>query len=113
MLHTTCLVCFISTLNGRSKNKPIKTGASSGHIINLKRSILETFDIYDPTPSRKQFSHLNAVKSIFVEGKVHYSALFTFLVGWQAGAIRLPPGDIIFAQLACPLNDIIFYLHQE
>jgi hypothetical protein len=25
---------------------PWKTGASSGHIINLKQSILETFDIY-------------------------------------------------------------------
>ncbi len=27
--------------------KPWKTGASSGHIKNLKQSILETFDIYD------------------------------------------------------------------
>jgi hypothetical protein len=46
---TTCLVCFISTVNGRSqKKKPIKTGPSSGHITNLKQSILETFDIYAP-----------------------------------------------------------------
>jgi hypothetical protein len=30
-----------------AKKKPIKTGASSGHITNLKQSILETFDIYD------------------------------------------------------------------
>jgi hypothetical protein len=29
-----------------AKKKPIKTGASSGHIINLKQSSLETFDVY-------------------------------------------------------------------
>ncbi len=50
MAHTACLVCFISTVNGCSKKrkekKPIETGASSGHITNLKQSILETFDIY-------------------------------------------------------------------
>jgi hypothetical protein len=28
-----------------AKKKPWKTGASSGHITNLKQSILETFDI--------------------------------------------------------------------
>ncbi len=47
MAHTICLVCFISTVNGHSKKKPIKTGASSGHITNLKQSILETFNMYD------------------------------------------------------------------
>ncbi len=49
MAHTACLVCFISTVNGRSEKKekkPIKTAASSRHITNLKQSILETFDIY-------------------------------------------------------------------
>ncbi len=49
MARTACLVCFIRTVNGRSEKnekKPIKTGASSGHITNLKQSILETFDIY-------------------------------------------------------------------
>ncbi len=30
----------------KKKKKPIKTGASSGHITNLKQSILETFDNY-------------------------------------------------------------------
>jgi hypothetical protein len=30
----------------KKEKKPIKTGASSGHIANLKQSILETFDIY-------------------------------------------------------------------
>ncbi len=49
MAHTTCLVCFINTVNGRSQKKkkklPWKTGTSSRHITNLKQSIL-TFDIY-------------------------------------------------------------------
>jgi len=44
--HTSCLVCFISTVNGHHKKKPRKTGASSGNIKNLKQSILETFDIF-------------------------------------------------------------------
>jgi hypothetical protein len=48
-MRTACLVCFISTINGLSKNKrkkPIKSGTRSGHITNLKQSIFETFDIY-------------------------------------------------------------------
>ncbi len=61
MAHTTFLVCFNSTVNSCSKKikkKPIKTGASSGHITNLKQSILETFDIYGfstPAPNLFQF----------------------------------------------------------
>ncbi len=44
---TVCLVCFINTVNGCiQKKKPIKTAASSGHITNLKQSILETCDIW-------------------------------------------------------------------
>jgi hypothetical protein len=51
MVHTTCLVYFICTVNGHSKKKkPWKTGASSGHITNLKQSILETFNIYAYIP---------------------------------------------------------------
>jgi hypothetical protein len=50
MARTACLVCFISTVNGRSKKekkkKPWKTGASSRYTTNLKQSILETFHIY-------------------------------------------------------------------
>ncbi len=45
MVHATCLVCFISTFNGRSKKKGKKCGASSRHITNLKQSIF-SFDIY-------------------------------------------------------------------
>ncbi len=62
MAHIACLVCFISTVNGHSKKrkekKPIKTGASSRHIKNLKQSILETFDIYG----------CSIVDSAFIEG---------------------------------------------
>jgi hypothetical protein len=52
MALTACLVWFISTVNGRSNKKrkedyPWKAGTSSGHITNLKQSILETFDIYE------------------------------------------------------------------
>jgi hypothetical protein len=49
MARTTCLVCFISTVNGHSKKKKekrLKCGASSRHIANLKQSIF-SFDIYD------------------------------------------------------------------
>jgi hypothetical protein len=54
MACTACHVCFVSTVNGRSNKKrkkeeayPWKTGACSGHITNLKQSILETFDIFN------------------------------------------------------------------
>ncbi len=47
--HTACLVSFISAVMAAAKKKkekpPWKTGTCSGHITNLKQSIL-TFDIY-------------------------------------------------------------------
>ncbi len=48
---------------------------------------------------------------MFVEWKVYYSALFTNLVGWHAGAVSFPLSDVILAQLACPLSDVMFCLH--
>ncbi len=48
---------------------------------------------------------------MFVERKVRYSALFTNLVGWHAGAVSFPPSDIILAQLPYPLSDVMFCLH--
>jgi hypothetical protein len=51
--------------------------------------------------------------TMFVERWVSYLALFTYLVGWHASAVSLPPGDVILVWLACPLNEIIFCLHQE
>jgi hypothetical protein len=50
---------------------------------------------------------------MFVERKVCYSALCTNLVRWHAIAVSLPLSDIILAQLACPLNDVMFCLHSE
>jgi hypothetical protein len=35
---------------------------------------------------------------------VRYTALFTLLVWWYAGAVSLPLGDVILAQLPSPLN---------
>ena len=48
---------------------------------------------------------------MFVEIKVRYSALFTNLVRWHAGAVSFPLSDVIMAQLACPLSDVMFRLH--
>ncbi len=48
---------------------------------------------------------------MFVERKVCYSALFTNLVRWHAGAVSFPLSDVILAQLVCPLSDIMFCLH--
>jgi hypothetical protein len=47
---------------------------------------------------------------MFVETKDHYSPLFTNLVGWHARAVSFPLSDVILAQLACPLSDIMFCL---
>ncbi len=49
------------------------------------------------------------VEPMFVERKVRYSALFTNLVGWHAGAVSFHLSDVILAQLACPLSDIMFF----
>jgi hypothetical protein len=55
-----------------------------------------------------------------IEWPVSYPALFTFLVGWHAGAVSLPPSDHNFAQLACPfmtlftfgVSNLYLYEHQ-
>ncbi len=48
---------------------------------------------------------------MFVERWLRYSDLFTNLVGWHAIAVSFPLSDIILAQLACPLSDVMFSLH--
>ncbi len=62
MVRTACLVCFISTVNSHSKKerkgkKPIKIGASRGHITNLKQSIriLFWYVWYSPTKATLSF----------------------------------------------------------
>ncbi len=42
------------------------------------------------------------------EGLITFSAVLKFLVGWYACAVTFTLGGTIFAQLACPLNDVIF-----
>ncbi len=39
--------------------------------------------------------------------------MLTLLVGWHASAVSLPPSDIILAELACHLNDVIVCLHWD
>jgi len=56
---------------------------------------------------------VNILYSMFVERWVSSRALITFLVGWNEGAVSMPPWNVIIGQLACPLNDVIFSLHQE
>jgi hypothetical protein len=56
-------------------------------------------------------SSVTDVTPMFVERKVRYSALFTNLVGWHASAVSFPLSDVIMAQLACLLSDIMFCLH--
>jgi hypothetical protein len=48
---------------------------------------------------------------MFVERKVCYSALFTNLCGWHAGAVSVPLSDVIFGEVASPLSDVMFHLH--
>ncbi len=56
---------------------------------------------------QRYFSHINLCR------EVNSSALFTFLVGWHAGAVSLPLGDIISAELDCPPDNVTLYLQQE
>jgi hypothetical protein len=51
--------------------------------------------------------------AMFVERKVCYSALFINLAGWHTSAVSFPLSDVILAQLACPLSDVMFCLHSE
>jgi hypothetical protein len=89
MAHTACLVGLVSTVSGHHKNALGRGSISSRQITKLEQS------------------------TFILISMVTFSALFTFWVGWHPSAVNLPPGDVIFAQLACPLNDIIFSLHWE
>jgi hypothetical protein len=50
-------------------------------------------------------------KQMFVERWASSSALYTLLVGWHVSVVSLPPGDVILAQLACPLNGVTICLY--
>ncbi len=62
-----------------AKKKPWKMGASSGHIINLKQSILETFDIYEHTVISMTYPHLSAPGSYMSNMKK-----IMCIIGWMA-----------------------------
>ncbi len=49
--------------------------------------------------------------NVLREREVSHSALFTYLVGWHAGAVSFSRSDIILAQLVYPLSDVMFCLH--
>ncbi len=72
-----------------------------------KTICLPTFSLLTILPTNKSYG------PILLERQFCYSAFFTFWAGWHASALALPPVDIIFAQLARPLNDANGYLHQE
>ncbi len=50
---------------------------------------------------------------MFEERKVYYTALFTNLVGWHTVTVSFPLSDVILAQLAYPLSDVMFCLDSE
>jgi hypothetical protein len=55
--------------------------------------------------------HSKVLHPMFVERKVHYTALFTNLVGWHTGAVSFPLSDVILTQISCLLSDIMICLH--
>jgi len=57
MASTVCLVCLISTVNGRSK-KSLKCGITSGHTTKLEQSI--SLDIYGLNAVEKLWALLTA-----------------------------------------------------
>jgi hypothetical protein len=50
---------------------------------------------------------------MFVDKRVCYTALFTNLVRWHTFAVSLTSIDVILAQLACPLSDVMYCLHSR
>jgi hypothetical protein len=56
-------------------------------------------------------SHLSSLHS--AKEQCLFLSFVYFLVSWHSSAVSLPPGGVIFAQLVCPLNDVIFCLHHE
>ncbi len=50
---------------------------------------------------------------MFIDRKTRYSALFTFWLGGMPVMLASFVQNIIFVELACPLNDVILCLHWE
>jgi hypothetical protein len=48
---------------------------------------------------------------MFAEREVCFSDLFTNLVRWHANAVSFSQSDVILAQIACLLSDVMYCLH--
>jgi hypothetical protein len=107
-VRTTCLVCFISTVNGLSeKMKPWKTGASSGHITNLRQSIFETFDIYDGHQQFCLWSEAHGPLSFGISLKSHNKFLsISFITPFINSLIKTCKETILIARY----SNLTFYL---
>ena len=81
------------------------------NILSIKVLIIMALSLMTLSLMTQSPTTFNVLTPIFVERKACYSALFTNLVGWHAGGVRFPPSDVILAQLACPLYDVMFCLH--
>jgi hypothetical protein len=58
--------------------------------------------------SETEVGHSRVIKLLCLLKYRFVTQLCLFLVERHVGAVSLPPGGIIFAQLPCPLDDIIF-----
>jgi hypothetical protein len=82
-----------------AKKKHIKTGASSGHITNLKQSILETFDIYGSASKQQsvtQFTIIVAMNLVAPKADAKNEHLFNKLasvVGLFSIKVRRKPDN--------------------
>jgi hypothetical protein len=86
------------------KSKPTQDGINA---IKIYKSVTLTLLLWTEL-ARSIVAPNGPAYSMFVEREVRYSALFTYLVGWHVSAVSLPSSDVILAQLACPLSDIMF-----
>ncbi len=78
MVHTACLVCLISTVNGHSnkkRKKAKKCGPSSGHITNLKQSNF-SLDIYGCASEGAKVITLSMQKSLNAQWFYYKKRLF-------------------------------------
>jgi hypothetical protein len=66
MFASLVLLMAAAAKKEKKRRSPWKAGASSGHITNLKQSILETLDIYGKIPLQQNMS----VCSMYIQGRL-------------------------------------------
>jgi len=76
MARTACLVCFVSTVSGCSKNALGRRSASNRHITKLEQSRF-SLDIFDFEYKRHQEKHLF---KLAVKGNLHKQGFLRLLV---------------------------------